>query len=84
MSEPLCPFNQRIATELSYRELLLLTGISTHGIGNWKKIAEHVGTRSKEEAEEHYREVYVESKDWPMPVCILLFKICIALKRLDV
>ncbi|KAF8971113.1 hypothetical protein BDZ97DRAFT_1787766 [Flammula alnicola] len=32
-------------------ELLLLTGISTHGIGNWKKIAEHIGTRSKEEVE---------------------------------
>ncbi|KAF8198080.1 hypothetical protein BJ912DRAFT_953012 [Pholiota molesta] len=38
-------------------ELLLLTGISTHGIGNWKKIAEHIGTRSKEEVEKHYREV---------------------------
>ncbi|KDR75051.1 hypothetical protein GALMADRAFT_69919 [Galerina marginata CBS 339.88] len=48
-------------------ELLLLTGISTHGIGNWKKIAEHVGTRTKEEVHEHYRKVYIESKDWPMP-----------------
>ncbi|KAF4621190.1 hypothetical protein D9613_000260 [Agrocybe pediades] len=48
-------------------ELLLLTGITSHGIGNWKKIAEHVGTRTKEEVEEHYRKVYIESKDWPMP-----------------
>ncbi|KIM45413.1 hypothetical protein M413DRAFT_339857 [Hebeloma cylindrosporum] len=56
-------------------ELLLLTGISTHGIGNWKKIAEHVGTRSKEEVEVHYRKVYVESKDWPMPRMDLEFDI---------
>jgi len=51
-----------------------------HGIGNWKKIAEHVGTRSKEEVEEHYRKVYVESKDWPMPVRILLFRMLVSLK----
>lgn len=51
-----------------FRELLLLTGISTHGIGNWKKIAEHVGTRTKEDVETHYREAYIESEHWPMPV----------------
>jgi len=39
-----------------------------HGIGNWKKIAEHVGTRTKEEVHDHYKKVYVESKDWPLPV----------------
>lgn len=50
------------------RELLLITGITAHGIGNWKKIAEHIGTRTKEEVEEHYRKVYTESKDWPLPV----------------
>lgn len=72
--------NRHILTRFTYRELLLLTGISTNGIGNWKKIAEHVGTRSKEEVEEHYRRVYVESKDWPMPVRILLFRIRVFLK----
>jgi len=51
------------------RELLLLTGVTTHGVGNWKKIAEHIGTRTKEEVEEHYRTVYVESPNWPLPVC---------------
>ncbi|PPQ95335.1 hypothetical protein CVT26_008180 [Gymnopilus dilepis] len=56
-------------------ELLLLTGISTHGIGNWKKIAEHVGTRTKEEVEEHYRKVYIESENWPMPRMDLEFDI---------
>lgn len=53
---------------LCFRELLLLTGITAHGIGNWKKIAEHIGTRTKDEVEEHYRKVYIESKDWPLPV----------------
>ncbi|GLB37844.1 putative functions as component of the transcription regulatory histone acetylation (HAT) complexes SAGA, SALSA and ADA [Lyophyllum shimeji] len=48
-------------------ELLLVTGIQTHGLGNWKKIAEHVGTRTKEEVEKHYNEVYIDSPDWPLP-----------------
>ncbi|KAF8058803.1 hypothetical protein FPV67DRAFT_1565566 [Lyophyllum atratum] len=48
-------------------ELLLLTGIASHGIGNWKKIAEHVGTRTKDEVEKHYNEVYVDSPSWPLP-----------------
>ena len=51
-----------------HRELLLLTGITSHGLGNWKKIAEHIGTRTKGEVEEHYNGVYVESPDWPVPV----------------
>jgi hypothetical protein len=50
------------------RELLLVKGIATQGFGNWKKIAEVVGTRSKEEVEEHYNSVYIQSKDWPLPV----------------
>ena len=54
--------------QLLLRELLLLTGIASHGLGNWKKIAELIGTRTKEEVEEHYDSVYVESPDWPLPV----------------
>lgn len=50
------------------RELLLIEGISLQGLGNWQAIAEHVGTRTKEEAEEHYNTVYVTSQDWPLPV----------------
>ncbi|THV05246.1 hypothetical protein K435DRAFT_745492 [Dendrothele bispora CBS 962.96] len=48
-------------------ELLLVKGIATQGFGNWKKIAEVVGTRTKEEVEEHYNTVYIQSKDWPVP-----------------
>lgn len=55
-------------TKPSYRELLLITGLSQHGIGNWKKIAEHLGTRTKEEVAEHYHSVYINSPDWPVPV----------------
>lgn len=56
-------------------ELLLLTGIVSQGIGNWKKISEHVGTRTKEEVEKHYNEVYVDSLDWPLPRMDLQFDI---------
>lgn len=48
-------------------ELLLIEGISQEGLGNWQMIAEHVGTRTKEDVEEHYNSVYVDSPDWPLP-----------------
>ena len=56
---------------LYLRELLLLQGISLQGLGNWQAIAEHVGTRTKEEVEKHYKEVYLDSPNWPLPVCQL-------------
>jgi len=56
-------------------ELLLLTGISSQGFGNWKKIAEHVGTRTKEEVEKHYNSVYVDSPTWPLPAMDCQFNI---------
>jgi transcriptional adapter 2-alpha len=30
-------------------------------------IAEHIGTRTKEDVEEHYNSVYVDSRDWLLP-----------------
>ncbi|KAG6334590.1 hypothetical protein ID866_4500 [Astraeus odoratus] len=48
-------------------ELLLVEGISKAGLGNWQMIAEHVGTRTKEEVEEHYNSVYIDSPNWPLP-----------------
>ncbi|KAF8444977.1 hypothetical protein L210DRAFT_326058 [Boletus edulis BED1] len=48
-------------------ELLLIEGISKAGLGNWQMIAEHVGTRTKEDVEEHYNYVYVDSPNWPLP-----------------
>ena len=53
----------------NYRELLLVKGIATQGFGNWKKIAEVVGTRTKEEVEAHYNSTYIDSANWPQPVC---------------
>lgn len=40
-------------------ELLLISGCSTYGLGNWIEIADHVGTRTKEECEKHYLEVFL-------------------------
>ncbi|KAF9267903.1 hypothetical protein L218DRAFT_894146 [Marasmius fiardii PR-910] len=48
-------------------ELLLIKGIATQGFGNWKKIAEVVGTRTKEEVEAHYTSTYIDSANWPIP-----------------
>ncbi|VDC07606.1 unnamed protein product [Peniophora sp. CBMAI 1063] len=49
-------------------ELLLVDGISQNGLGNWEAIAEHIGTRTKEEVEEHYKAVYLKSPHWPLPI----------------
>ncbi|KAH8118937.1 hypothetical protein DFH11DRAFT_1561971 [Phellopilus nigrolimitatus] len=48
-------------------ELLLIEGIALQGLGNWQEIAKHVGTRTREEVEEHYCNVYINSPDWPIP-----------------
>jgi len=49
-------------------ELLLLEGIEQCGFGNWVDIAEHIGTKSKEECERHYEDVYLENGgDPPLP-----------------
>ena len=47
---------------------MLLEGVSLQGLGNWQAIAEHIGTRTKDEVEEHYKSVYINSSDWPLPV----------------
>ncbi|OJA11247.1 hypothetical protein AZE42_09540 [Rhizopogon vesiculosus] len=56
-------------------ELLLIEGIAQEGLGNWQMIAEHVGTRTKEDVEEHYNSVYVDSLDWPLPQMDVKFNI---------
>lgn len=48
-------------------ELLLIQGCETFGLGNWADIADHIGSRSKEEVAEHYYKIYLESKDYPLP-----------------
>lgn len=48
-------------------ELALVTGAQTLGLGNWQEIADHIGGRSKEEVGKHYEEIYLLSKDYPLP-----------------
>ncbi|KAF9295762.1 Transcriptional adapter ada2 [Mortierella antarctica] len=48
-------------------ELLLIEGADNFGIGNWQDIADHVGSKTREECEAHYLKVYVESETWPIP-----------------
>lgn len=48
-------------------ELLLIEGAEMQGLGNWQDIADHIGGRSKEEVGEHYKEVYLDSPDYPLP-----------------
>ncbi|KAG0362575.1 hypothetical protein BC939DRAFT_464866 [Gamsiella multidivaricata] len=48
-------------------ELLLIEGAETFGIGNWQDIADHVGSKTRDECEAHYLQVYVSSETWPLP-----------------
>ncbi|GAA6042350.1 hypothetical protein JCM8097_003865 [Rhodosporidiobolus ruineniae] len=48
-------------------ELALIEGAEMYGLGNWADIAEHVGGRTKEECQEHYRRTYLESEEFPLP-----------------
>jgi transcriptional adapter 2-alpha len=41
------------------------------GFGNWQAIADHIGTRTKTDVEQHYNEIYVKSTEWPLPVSML-------------
>ncbi|KAF8532520.1 hypothetical protein JB92DRAFT_2802615 [Gautieria morchelliformis] len=56
-------------------ELLLIEGLTVQGLGNWAAVAEHVGTRTKEEVEQHYTSVYLDSANYPLPQVDLSFEI---------
>lgn len=49
-------------------ELLLIEGCEIYGLGNWADIAEHIGSKTKEECENHYMTVYINSPTFPLPV----------------
>jgi transcriptional adapter 2-alpha len=45
-------------------ELLFVEGLELFGIGNWEQISEHIGTKNKQQVEEHYAFI-LESPDFP-------------------
>ncbi len=47
-------------------EMLLLEGVETFGLGNWVKVAEHVGKHA-DDCRAHYFSVYVETETFPVP-----------------
>ncbi|KAI9021955.1 hypothetical protein DFJ74DRAFT_620249 [Hyaloraphidium curvatum] len=49
-------------------ELALVEGCEKFGLGNWEQIAEHIGTKTKEEVDRHYREVYLAAEDQMPPM----------------
>lgn len=51
-------------------ELLMIDGLEQFGMGSWEDIAEHIGRRSKEEVEKHYKSVYLNSPNYPMPYIV--------------
>ncbi|KAJ7967821.1 Transcriptional adapter, partial [Quillaja saponaria] len=48
-------------------EILLLEGIEMYGLGNWAEVAEHVGTKTKEQCIDHYTNIYLDTPYFPLP-----------------
>ncbi|KAI9217788.1 hypothetical protein BC828DRAFT_390296 [Blastocladiella britannica] len=48
-------------------ELLMLEALEKYGMGAWQDVADHIGTKSPSEVEEHYYRVFLNSAQWPMP-----------------
>ena len=48
-------------------ELALIKGAQTFGLGNWQDIADHLGSRDKEEVAAHYEKYYLNSPYYPIP-----------------
>lgn len=48
-------------------EIALVKGSQTLGLGNWQDVADHVGSRDKEEVAEHYLAFYIQSPYYPIP-----------------
>ncbi|PIA28310.1 hypothetical protein AQUCO_07200158v1 [Aquilegia coerulea] len=48
-------------------EILLLEAVEMYGLGDWEEIAEHVGTKSKAQCNEHYTSFYLNSPHFPLP-----------------
>ncbi|XP_015917065.2 transcriptional adapter 2-alpha isoform X2 [Parasteatoda tepidariorum] len=52
---------------MASEEVKLLNAISDRGFGNWSEIAKDVGTKTKQECEEHYLRYYVYNPISPLP-----------------
>ena len=48
-------------------ELLLLEGCEQFGVGNWKDISEHIGSKEPETCEAHFHLIYLNWTDAPNP-----------------
>ncbi|ODQ58877.1 hypothetical protein WICANDRAFT_84588 [Wickerhamomyces anomalus NRRL Y-366-8] len=48
-------------------ELALIQGSQSLGLGNWQDVSEHIGGRNKDEVSQHYEDVYLKSKEYPIP-----------------
>jgi transcriptional adapter 2-alpha len=51
-----------------HEELLLLDGIEEYGMGSWKDVAAHIGTKKTKEVESHYWEVYMGRHGYCLPL----------------
>ena len=65
LSFPLCSNDWTVG-----EELLLLEGIDMFGLGNWKSISEHVGSKTDKKCQFHYMQDYLKSPHLPLPLLL--------------
>lgn len=47
--------------------LMVLLCSASPGPGNWAAVAEHVGTKSTDECQHHYHQIYIQPDSFPLP-----------------
>ncbi|KAJ3445866.1 transcriptional adapter 2-alpha [Anaeramoeba flamelloides] len=48
-------------------EIKLLEGLERSGLGNWEDVSKVVETKTKEECQQHFEQVYLKSRTFPFP-----------------
>lgn len=48
-------------------EIKMLEGLEEFGVGNWEQVSETIMTKTAEETEQHFLDVYLGSQDAPLP-----------------
>lgn len=51
--------------------IYIYQGLEMYGFGNWEEVAEHAGTKSRDQCLDHYNSAYMNSPCFPLPVRLI-------------
>ncbi|RZC65824.1 hypothetical protein C5167_009518 [Papaver somniferum] len=56
-----------VSTTQIMNTLSVSQGLQMYGFGNWEEVAEHAGTKSRDQCLDHYNSAYLNSPCFPLP-----------------